>query len=129
MLSKTMVLIDHRNRRRHHFDKHRMLKRSSNEPGNQLARISEEFEAIDSLLREELPKLHDLITKLTSRLIEKLAAAQMQSFSSWKIFLQSVSGIPDIGKWADIEADFQRDFGSTNVQERVAKLRIVTSSQ
>lgn len=129
MLLRAISLIDHRNRRRHDFEEYKVLERNGRKPNDRLARISEEFEAIDSLLREELPALHDLVTKLATLLIEKLTLVQVQSFSNWRSILQRITGRADIPEWADIKADFHRDFESTNVEEQVRGLGIITSSQ
>lgn len=129
MLLRADLLIDHRNRRRHDFEEYRVLERKGKRPNDRLARISKEFEAIDSLLREELPALHDLVTKLATLLIEKLTLVQVQSFSNWRSILQRITGRADIPGWADIKADFQRDFESTHVEEQVRGLGIITSSQ
>ncbi|KAG6358691.1 hypothetical protein INS49_012209 [Diaporthe citri] len=106
-----------------------MLQRNGKKPGDELARISEEFDAVDSLLRQELPTLHNLVIKLTVRLIEKLTAAQMQSFSSWRTVFQRITGKPDVPEWADIKADFERELRSTRVEQKIKELGIIPSLQ
>lgn len=136
MLLRADLLIDHRNRRRHDFEEYKVLERNGKRPNDRLARISKEFEAIDSLLREELPTLHQLVTKLATLMVEKLALAQVKSFSNWRCILQRSTGLADtpdwddiLPDWAEIEATFRRDFESTHVEEQVRELGIITSSQ
>lgn len=106
-----------------------MLERNGMEPGDELARISEEFDAVDSLLRQELPTLHNLVIKLMIRLIEKLTAVQMQSFFSWMTVFQRITGKPNVPEWADIKADFERELRSTHVEQKLKGLGIIPSLQ
>lgn len=129
ILSRATLLIEHRVRRRRHSEKFKMLERNGKNPDDQLARISEEFDALDSLLRQELPTLHNLVIKLLTRLVEKLTAAQMQSFSSWRTILQRIIGNSDVPEWADIKADFERQLRSTHVEQELKGLGIIPSLQ
>lgn len=127
ILSRATLLIEHRNRRLRHSERFKMLERNGKKPDDQLARISEEFDAVDSLIRQELPTLHNLVIKLIIRLVEKLTAAQMQSFSNWRTIFQRITGKADVPEWADINADFEREFRSTHVEQKIKGLEIIPS--
>lgn len=119
--------MNHREDRRQNFEKCKLLERDGKKPGRQLASISEEFEAIDSALRNELPILHDLVMKLVALLFVYLMLAQAQWLSNWKTMFQRLTGRPSIPGYADIMADFRRDFEPT--KEEFENLGITGSSQ
>lgn len=122
-----MLLMSHRKDRRQDFEKRKALERNGKKPGKQLARISEEFEAIDSVLRHELPILHDLVMKLMARLLSQLIVAQSQWYLKWQKMFQRLIGRATIPRLADIMADFHDDF--MTAEEDFEELEITGSSQ
>lgn len=120
--------MSHRKDRRQSFEKFKVLERNGKKPGKKLAGISEEFEAIDSVLRHELPILHDKVMKVMALLFEYLVLAQTQWVSKWKEMFQRLTGRAGIPGWAYIVADFHRNFG-TMMEEDFVDLEITGSSQ
>lgn len=127
--TRAMLLIHHRDSRRRGLEEYKVLKRNGKKPGPSLKRISEEFEAIESLLRQELPVLHNLVTNFMTLLVGKLTLAQVQSFSSWRTVFQRLYGNEDIPEWEDIKANFQRGFDDKNLDEQIGRLGTIASSR
>lgn len=117
--------MQHRTSRRHDFENCKLLETKGEKPDEQLARVSEEFCAIDFALRHELPKFHECATKLVKLLTERLLLAQVQWFSKWETIFQHYTGSREILGFADLMANFQHDFGTT--ESEIKRLGIFVS--
>lgn len=130
MHSKSILLIDHRRNRRRKFEKYNLLKRRGKKTDDQLVSTAEEYEAIDSALRQELPLMHNLVINLMKLLTEQLVLVEADRFSGWTAFwtaeFQRLAGRTDTPRWGDITAEFIREFGF--IEEQIEGFGIISGS-
>lgn len=113
--------------RRGDFERCKDLIRNGHTPPHHLNKSYEEFEAIETDLREELPILHRQVLKVMTLVTERLAWEQERWFYAWVSNFKQVR--TDIPEWADINAVFQHDFESSHAEEQIKGLGIITSAQ
>lgn len=123
MRSKAVSLMSSWSSRRLEFERYEVHDRDGKAPDKHLTRSYEEFKATESVLRDELPILHHLVSKFMTHFLERLTLEQVRWFSACQsIFLR----LTDRSDWEDIISDFHRAFGS--LEENIKRLSITISS-
>lgn len=111
------------------FERCKDLIRNGETPPHHLTKSYEEFESIESNLREELPVMHRLVTEVMTLVTKRLAWEQARWFHAWMSNFKQVTARTHIPEWAEIEAEFQHEFESNHAEKQIKELGIIASAR
>ena len=112
-----------RNKRILDYAKYRGMKDRGDKPDKKITEQGEQFVALNDTLKDELPRLFNLTTKLVEACLQRFVSIQMQWQTLWQTKLKAILDEPDVpNRLSQIIVRFVDDFELTQAQ--VASLGI-----
>ncbi|KAL8383648.1 hypothetical protein RB595_010717 [Gaeumannomyces hyphopodioides] len=119
-----------RAKRRADYERVEQLKKAGKKVGKkvgkQLGEVAEQYEALNEMLKKELPKLSVYTEKIGNICLGNLVCIQLKWFSTWKEKVKVVLEDAHVPELAEVLASFQRKF--RDMEEQVRAIGILKPS-
>ncbi|KAL8300489.1 hypothetical protein RB593_010035 [Gaeumannomyces tritici] len=107
-----------RAKRRVDYERVEQLKKAGKRVDKQLGEVAEQYEALNEMLKKELPKLSVYTEKIGNICLGNLVCIQLKWFSTWKEKVKVVLEDAHVPELAEVLVSFQRKFRDMEEQVR-----------